>query len=295
MPRAQVKSFANPDEVRDIPSVYYATVHLGEATVGHCRFAPGWRWSVDVGPLFGRTSCPIRHIGYTISGSSRVEMDDGETLDIGADMAFDIPPGHDHWVVGDVPWETIEWGGSGRAVQEALEHSTARVLATVLFTDVVDSTRTLERLGDASWRDLLAAHNARLRMLLNVHGGREVKTTGDGVLAVFDSPTRAVRCARDIVRATRDSDLSVRVGLHTGELERIGEDVSGIAVHVAARLLPLASGDEVLVSSTTRDLVEGSGLVLADAGTHELKGVSGARQVYRLVDSQVPVEPASGI
>jgi class 3 adenylate cyclase len=289
MPRPQVKSFANPDEVRDMANVYYATVNLGEATIGRCRFAPGWRWSVDVGPLFGRTSCPIRHTGYTISGSSHVEMDDGQTLDIGPDTAFDVPPGHDHWVVGDVPWETIEWGGSGRAAQEALEQSTARVLATVLFTDVVDSTRTLERLGDASWRDLLAAHNARLRIHLNVHGGREVKTTGDGVLAVFDSPTRAVRCARDIVRGTSDSGLSVRIGVHTGELEQIGEDVGGIAVHVAARLMALASGDEILVSSTTRDLVEGSSLVLADAGTHELKGVSGARQVYRLVDTEVRI------
>jgi class 3 adenylate cyclase len=289
MPRAQVRSFANPDEVRDIPNMYYTTVSLGEATVGHCRFAPGWRWSVDVAPMFGATSCPIRHIGYTISGSSRVEMDDGETLDIGPDTAFDIPPGHDHWVVGDVPWETVEWGGSGRAAQEALEHSTARVLATVLFTDVVDSTQMLERLGDAGWRDLLGAHNGRLRMHLNVHGGREVKTTGDGVLAVFDSPTRAVRCARDIVRATRDSGVSVRIGVHTGELERIGEDVGGIAVHVAARLMALASGNEIVVSSTTRDLVEGSNLDFADAGTHELKGVSGARQVYRLVDTDAGV------
>lgn len=285
MQRAQAKSFATPDEVRETSNMFYATVGMGEATIGHCRFDPGWRWSVDVGPLFGRTSCPIRHTGYTISGLAHVQMDDGQTLDIGPDSAFDIPPGHDHWVVGDVPWETIEWGGSGRAIQEALEQSTARVLATVLFTDVVDSTPTVERLGDAAWRDVLATHNGRLRVHLNVHGGREVKSTGDGVLAIFESPTRAVRCGRDIVRATHENALSVRVGIHTGELELIGEDVGGIAVHVAARLLALAAADEVLVSSTTRDLIEGSGLVLADAGRHELKGVSGARQVYRLDDA----------
>ena len=192
MPRPETKSFSNPDGVREMPNMYYATVDLGETTVGHCRFGPGWRWSVDVGPLLGRTSCPIRHIGYSISGRARVEMDDGQSLEIGPDTAFDVPPGHDHFVIGDEPWETIEWGGSGQAVQAALEEST-RVLASVLLTDIVDSTATLERVGDAAWRTLLATHNTRLRMHLNVHGGREVKTTGDGVLAIFDSPTG--RCA----------------------------------------------------------------------------------------------------
>ena len=285
MPRPEAKSFTNPDGVREMPNTYYATVDLGETTVGHCRFGPGWRWSVDVGPLFGRTSCPIRHIGYCISGMARVEMDDGQSLDIGLDTAFDVPPGHDHFVVGDEPWETIEWGGSGRAVQAALEESMTRILATVLFTDIVDSTATLERVGDAAWRNLLGTHNARLRMHLNVHGGREVKTTGDGVLAVFDSPTRAVRCARDMARSCRDGDVAIRVGVHTGELELIGDDVRGIAVHVAARVVALGSSDDVMVSSTTRELLEGSGLAFADAGTHELKGLSGVRRVHRLVDS----------
>ena len=283
MPRPEGKSFANPDDVREMPRMHYATVNLGETTVGHCRFGPGWRWSVDVGPLFGRASCPIRHIGYCLSGVARVEMDDGQSLEIHPDTAFDIPPGHDHWVVGDVPWETIEWGGSGRAAQEALEESTARVLATVLFTDIVDSTVTVERVGDAAWRDLLASHNALLRVHLNVHGGRVVKTTGDGFLAVFDSPTRAVRCARDMVRAAHDSNVAIRVGVHTGEVELIGDDVRGIAVHVAARLLALGAHDDVTVSSTTRELLEGSGLAFEDAGEHELKGLSGVRRVYRLV------------
>ena len=294
MPRPEAKGFERPDEVRDMPRMHYATVNVGETTVGHCRFRPGWRWSVDVGPLFGRTSCPIRHVGYCIAGTAHVEMDDGQTLDIGPDTAFEIPPGHDHWVVGDAEWETIEWGGSGRAVQAALEESTTRMLATVLFTDIVDSTGTVERLGDAAWRALLATHNSRLRLNLNVHGGREVKTTGDGLLAVFESPTRAVRCARDMVRATRDDDLAIRVGLHTGEVEQVGEDVRGLAVHVAARLLALGAGDDVTVSSTTRELLEGSGLTFVDAGEHELKGLSGVRRVYRLVDDTDAVEGPTG-
>jgi class 3 adenylate cyclase len=283
MSRAQAKSFATPDEVRDLPKIRYATVHLGESTVGHCRFEPGWRWSVDVGPVFGRDSCPIRHVGYCISGRARFELDDGEALEVGPDSAFDIPAGHDHWVVGDDAWETIEWGGSGRAAQTILEEPTDREFATVLFTDIVDSTSTAGRLGDARWHEVLTAHNGRLRTLLNVHGGREVNTTGDGLVSVFDRPTHAVRCGRDMAQADHDGDVHIRVGIHTGEVEFVGDDVRGIAVHVAARVLALAGRDEVVVSSTTRDLLEGSNLEFEDVGTHELKGLSGARRLYRLV------------
>jgi class 3 adenylate cyclase len=283
MPRLQAKSFANPDSLREMPKVYFATVNLDDATVGHCRFDPGWHWSKDVGPILGVETCPIRHLGYSVSGRVAVRMNDGRTLEIGPDTAFDVPPGHDKWVLGDEPWETIEWGGSGRAVQSALEETRTRALATVLFTDIVDSTLTVGRVGDAAWRELLAAHNARLRMPLNVHLGREVNTTGDGLIAVFESPTRAVRCARDMVRATRDGQVHVRIGVHTGEVELVGDDVRGIAVHVAARVLALGGANDVMVSSTTRDLLEGSGLALEHAGEHELKGVSGARHVYRLV------------
>jgi class 3 adenylate cyclase len=218
-----------------------------------------------------------------MSGTMHVVMDDGQTLDIGPDTVFDIPPGHDKWVLGEVPWVCIEWGASGRALSAALHDTSARSLATVLFTDIVDSTITLERIGDAAWRDLLAAHNARLREELNVYRGREVKTTGDGILAVFDSPTRAVQCAAAMLRSTQAIGVEIRVGVHTGEIELVGDDVRGIAVHTAARILGLAGRNEVLVSATTADLLEGSGLVLEDAGVHNLKGMSAARQVFRLV------------
>jgi class 3 adenylate cyclase len=282
MPRLQAKSFATPDEHRELADVGFDTVGLDDTTVGRCRFPPGWKWSTGFGPILGLTSCPIRHVGYSISGTIRVEMDDGQALDISPGSAFIIPPGHDKWVVGDEPWETIEWGGSGRAVAEALQDTRTRSLATVLFTDIVESTATINRVGDAAWRDLLAGHQARLRMPLNAFLGREVKTTGDGLLALFDSPTRAVRCAAEMVRVTRGTDVHERIAIHTGEVETVGDDVRGIAVHVASRLLPLAGANEVLVSSTTRDLVEGSGLALEDAGTFELKGLSGPRQVFRL-------------
>ena len=283
MPRLQAKSFTNPDDVRTTPNVRFDTVNLDETTVGYCQFEPGWRWTTEFGSQLGLTSCPIRHLGYSISGSVRVLMDDGATLDIGPHMVFDIPPGHDQWVIGDEPWVTIEWGASGRALSEALHESHDRMLATVLFTDIVDSTARLEHSGDAAWRDLLALHDVRLREQLNIHRGREVKSTGDGFLAVFDSPTRAVRCAAAMVRSMRAIDLGIRIGVHTGEVETVGEDVRGIAVHVAARVLALAAADEVIVSQTTADLVEGSGLDLEDIGGRELKGLSGTRHVFRLI------------
>jgi len=283
MPRLQAKSFLVPDDVRSMTKVRFETVALDDATVGHCQFEPGWRWSTDMGPVVGVPSCPIRHLGYSMSGVVRVAMDDGQTLDIGPDTVFDIPPGHDKWVVGDEPWVTIEWGASGRALGAALSESGARSLATVLFTDIVDSTARLQAIGDAAWRDLLAAHNGRLREQLNVHRGREVKTTGDGLLAIFDSPTRAVQCAAEMTRSVRAIGLEIRVGVHTGEVELVGDDVRGIAVHTAARVLALAGPGEVLVSATTGGLLEGSGLMLIDAGVHELKGLAGPRQVFRLV------------
>ncbi|HLY15520.1 MAG TPA: adenylate/guanylate cyclase domain-containing protein [Candidatus Limnocylindrales bacterium] len=283
MPRLQAKSFAQPDDVRAMPKVQIETINLDEATVGHCSFAPGWRWSTDLQPVIGTPSCVIRHFGYTISGNLRVEMDDGEALEIGPNTVFEIPPGHDKWVVGDEPWNVIEWGASGRAMAAAMHETAERTLATVMFTDIVDSTTTLERVGDAAWHDLLVAHNALLREELNVFRGREMKTTGDGFLAVFDSATRAVRCAAAMTRSTAAMALPIRIGLHTGEVEFVGGDVRGIAVHAAARVMALAGPNEVMVSSTTSGLLEGSDLVIVDAGLHELKGLSGLRQVFRLV------------
>ena len=133
----------------------------------------------------------------------------------------------------------------------------------------------------------MAAHNARLREQLNVFRGREA-ATGDGLLAVFDSPTRAALCAVEITRSVRAIGLEIRAGLHTGEIELVGDDVRGIAVHAAARILALAGPGEVLVSATTAGLLEGSGLSLEDAGAHELKGLPGMRQVFRLVAARQP-------
>lgn len=159
------------------------------------------------------------------------------------------------------------------------------IIVTVLFTDIVDSTATLRRIGDMAWRELLIAHNAHLRDELNGFRGREIKTTGDGLLAAFDSPSRAVRCAAAMARVAQAMDLPIRVGIHTGEVEFVGDDARGLAVHTAARVMSLGGPGDVFVSSTTRELLEGSDLTLEDAGEHDLKGLPGARRVYRLLSS----------
>ena len=152
-----------------------------------------------------------------------------------------------------------------------------RFLATVVFTDIVGSTEHAERLGDAEWRDTLASHHALIEQLAARHSGRVVGTAGDGVLAVFDGPTRAVHYASSAIGAVHELGHQVRAGIHTGEVERRGtNELAGMAVHIGARVSGQARPDEVLVTSTVRDLTMGSGLTFVDRGEHELKGVPGA-------------------
>ena len=188
-------------------------------------------------------------------------------------------PGADH-----LPWA----GDQDAIVDEVEEFLTGvrpaaepdRVLATVLFTDIVGSTTRAVELGDRRWRDLLFSHNAIVRHELDRARGREVKTVGDGFLATFDGPARAIRCACAIRDAVRGLGLAIRAGLHTGECELIGDDVGGIAVHIGARVMARARPYEVLVSSTVKDLVTGSGVEFQDRGMHRLKGVPGAWRLY---------------
>jgi class 3 adenylate cyclase len=189
-------------------------------------------------------------------------------------------PGPDHFA----------WAGDADAVLREVtrfldtlredEAALDRVLATVLFTDVVGSTQKLAELGDRGWRDLVERHNATVRAQLARYRGREVSTAGDGFFALFDGPARAVRCAEAIVEAVKPLGLRIRAGVHTGEVETISEDVVGIAVNIGARLGALAGASEVLVSQTVRDLVAGSGLTFEDRGVHELKGVPGEWRAY---------------
>lgn len=157
-----------------------------------------------------------------------------------------------------------------------------RMLCTLLFTDIVGSTEMLARLGDEGWNDLLSQHDEAVRRELTTFSGREIKTTGDGFLATFDGPARAIQCAKAIRQAAAKLGIKVRQGLHTGECEMQGKDLSGLAVHIAARISDLAGAEEIFVSRTVKDLVSGSGLTFEGIGLHELKGIEDQWQLYRV-------------
>jgi pimeloyl-ACP methyl ester carboxylesterase len=215
-------------------------------------------------------------------------------IEAARDIATRIPdgrlvelPGIDH-----APW-TGDADAYLAEIEEFLtgvrEHSrTDRVLATVLITDLVGSTERATALGDTAWRGVMARHDELVRAQLRRFDGREVKHTGDGLLATFDGPARAIRCAKTICEtAPGELGLGVRAGIHTGEVEIVGEDLRGVGVHIAARVSAKAAAGEVLVSSTVKELVTGSGIELTDRGTYELKGVPGQWRIYSASDDRL--------
>ena len=168
----------------------------------------------------------------------------------------------------------------------------SRVLVTLLFTDLVGSTERLVRLGDRDWYELLELHHRKVREHLDRFGGREVDTSGDGFLATFDTASQAVSCGCELTRSLASFDLEVRVGVHTGECDRFGTKYSGVAVHVAARVVALAGPREVLVTETVRGVVAGAGLSFCDRGSHELKGLPGVWPLYAAVAGEPAVRTA---
>jgi class 3 adenylate cyclase len=286
--RLQAKSFDTPDELRSIAHGNVKILDLGDIVVGRMVWEPGWRWSEHVKPIAKTELCEYHHIGVTLSGTVHILMRDGSELDILPNTAYEIPPGHDAWVVGDEPYVSLDFAGM-RGFAMSPDTPGERVLATILFTDVVDSTATAERLGDARWRKVLADQADRVRLNLAAFRGREIKDTGDGFLAIFDGTARAVRCAAVIRDSVAELGIQIRAGIHTGEVEIVPNDVRGVAVHTAARILALAGPGEILVSGTTHELVAGSGLSFEDRGSHELKGLSGVRSVYALGGVSAPV------
>lgn len=277
MANPQLKSLRSPDDVFRDGKIFERSVQLGEQTVGRSTVQPGWRWSVDVKPNVGTAWCTFRHIGIALSGRFGVIMEDGHAMEVGPDDVFDIPPGHDAWVVGDEPFESVEiagiYGFGRRAPGET--H-----VATILLTDIVDSTATLERIGEAPWRSVQAAHYEQVRRILDRHRGVEVTTTGDGVLATFDSAARAVRAASDIHEAAGGLGIRVRAGIHTGEVESVPGNVRGLAVHLAARIAAAAGPGETFVSSTVREMTTAEDMAFEDRGPHDLKGISGSRTLF---------------
>jgi class 3 adenylate cyclase len=268
------KSFAKPDDVVEFPNIRSRIVELGDLTVGELVSEPGWRWSEHVRPTVGGEWCQARHVGYIVSGSLGIDFMDGTRAVFGPGDVFDIPPGHDGYTVGDEPCVQIEWMGI-RAWAGFPTGIHSRVLATLLFTDVVDSTSRAAELGDARWRAFLSELFQASRNELERFGGREVDTTGDGMLATFDGPARALHCAAALLRIADRQGVQIRVGVHVGEVELVGADVRGIAVHEAARVMAAAAPGEILVSEMTRALAGASGLRFEDRGVHELKGLEG--------------------
>jgi class 3 adenylate cyclase len=282
--KLQKRNLGVPDEVRTVGRGRLEVVEMGDAAFGRVTFPPGFRWSEDVKPIVGTDYCEVHHVGYTISGRLHSEMRDGSTLDVGPGDIFEIPPGHDAWVVGDEPWVSIDWTGR-RFYGKTPDADAQRVLATIMFTDIVGSTERLREMGDQAWRALVADYHAMLRRALERHRGREVQTTGDGVLASFDSPARAARSALETAEGARQLGLEQRAGLHTGEIELAGDDVRGVAVHLAARVAAAAGAGEVLVSATTNGLLFGSGMATTSRGNHSLKGIDQPVELFAVTGS----------
>jgi class 3 adenylate cyclase len=273
------KSLRDPEETVAFPGVTQGVVELGDLTVGRFVAQPGWRWSEHVRPEVGGEWCRARHVGVVISGRIRIISEDGTEVEFGPDDAYDVPPGHDAYVVGDEPLVQIEWQGL-RTFAGPRGGVRGRRLATLLFTDLVDSTSNAARLGDRGWREVLSRHYQSARTELDRYGGREVKTTGDGMLAIFEGPAAALRCAAAIRSSAASHDLQIRAGVHVGEVDLVGAAVEGLAVHAAARIMAAAGPQEILASEITRSVLMSSGIELKERGLHSLKGLPGERRLF---------------
>jgi class 3 adenylate cyclase len=273
MAERRVKSLEKPDEILEFPKLTVRVVELGDITVGQFVNEPGWSWAECMRPTVGGDWCQARHLGMVLSGRLGVQFEDGTGFEVGPQEVFDIPPGHNGWVIGDEPVVQIEWAGI-RAFAGFPTGIHSRILVTLLFTDVVGSTTLAARLGNTRWRELLSRHFEAARGELERYRGREVDTTGDGLLATFAAPAPALHCAVAILAAARAEGLQIRAGVHVGEVETVGNDVRGVAVHEAARITGEAAGDEILVSEAAR-LFAGPDLVFEDRGIRILKGLGG--------------------
>jgi class 3 adenylate cyclase len=266
--------------------------------LGDARFRENWarylRMGASPGAVLALTrmnaEIDVRPILETIRVPTLVLHRSGDrviAIEAGRYLAEHIPHASFVQLAGE---DHLPWIGDADAVLGEIEEFLTgvrtqpkphRMLATVLFTDIVGSTQRAAELGDTAWTDILQAHHSRIREELERYGGREMRTTGDGFFVLFDGPARAIRCALALIDAVRPLGLEIRAGLHTGEVEIAGDDIEGLAIHIGARIAALAGTGEVLVSRTIKDLVVGSGLSFHDRGTHVLKGVPDEWQVFQ--------------
>lgn len=284
MSRVEVRDLGAPEAVVSYPLGATYQVRLAGTVVSHHVLQPGWSWEEHARPEVGTASCELYHRGIVLSGRMGVRTDEGEELVIGPNQVFDLPPGHLTWVEGDEALVMVDWaGGAGFDVQPS---ESPRVMATVLFTDIVGSTAQARAAGDTAWKRTVAMHDDVVRTLLVRYGGSEVETAGDSFLIVFDGAERAVRCGLALVEALAAIQAPIRVGIHSGEVEPSAEHVRGVAVHTAARILGEAHAGEVLVSGTTRDLAEGAnGLRFEPRGRHRLRGLGREHELFAAASS----------
>ena len=274
----QRKSLDAPDEVRPFAHGVGHLARVGGLSIGRGILQPGWRWSIDVKPVANTDSCRVHHLQVLLAGRLRVQMDDGEVADFAPNDVFDIPPGHDAWVIGEDPVGILDV--LGNLGQFGVPGEQDRMVTTILISDIVDSTAAANRLGDSDWKQVLADHNRVVRVEVDRYRGSEVKATGDGFLATFPGAAAAVRCAMAMRDAVRKLGVELRIGVHTGEVEVLPGDIGGVAVHAAARVMALAGPSEILVSSMTRGLAEGSGLRFEERGHHPVKGFDRPMEVF---------------
>ena len=279
MRRVEVRDLGEPEAVVSYALGTTYQVRLAQTVISRHVLQPGWSWEEHAQPEVGTPSCELYHRGVVLSGRMAVRTDEGEELVIGPNHVFDLPPGHVTWVEGDDELVMVDWaGGAGFAVQPGAE---ARVMATILFTDIVDSTALASHAGDAPWRRTMSMHDDVVRSVVAGFGGREVETAGDSFLVVFDSAEGAIRCGLALVEALAAIQVPIRVGIHSGEVVMSADQVRGVAAHAAARVVAKAGTGEVLVSGTTRDLAEGaSGLTFESRGRHLLKGLEREHELF---------------
>jgi class 3 adenylate cyclase len=280
----EVRDLSEPEAVLTNPLGASSQVRLAGTVVTRHVLQPGWSWEAHARPLVGTASCELYHRGVVLSGRMGIRTDEGEEVVIGPNQVFDLPPGHVTWVEGEEELVMVDWAGG--AGFDTPPGEGARVMATILFTDIVDSTVHARKEGDAAWNHTVAMHEDVVRTVLVRFGGREVETAGDSFLIVFDGAERAIRCGLELVDALAAIRLSIRVGIHSGEVTLSGEHVGGVAVHVAARILAEAGSGEVLLSGTTRDLAEGgAGMAFESRGRYRLKGLEREQELFAAASS----------
>jgi class 3 adenylate cyclase len=282
MSRVEVRELDEPEAVVSHPLGATNQVRLAQTVVSRHVLQPGWSWEEHAQPSAGTPSCELYHRGVVLSGRMGIRTDEGDELVVGPNQVFDLPPGHVTWVEGEDELVMVDWaGGAGFDPQSGGE---ARAMVTILFTDIVDSTARASDAGDDSWKRTVAMHDDVVRSVLPEFGGREIETAGDSFLVAFDNVERAIKCGLALVPALAAVDLPIRVGIHSGEVVMSPDDVRGLAVHAAARVVDEARGGEVLVSGTTRDLAEGAtGLTFESRGRFSLKGLNREYELFSVV------------